>query len=134
MSAEQQQCMCVGVWAHAYAYRRTICLMPCVSRDSKNNEKLCRDFKANSRSFPVVMADTGMHNQETSTHTLCHTFLSQPVNATSFDDMLEPKKRRATFLKSLCVSLVIDLSVLPKVSRSKHAMRVQCQTPVGDLL
>lgn len=34
-------------------------LSPCVSRDSKNNEKLCWDFKANGWSFPVVMADTG---------------------------------------------------------------------------
>lgn len=85
--------------------------MPRVSRDSKNNEKLCRDFKANSRSFPVVMADTGLRDQETSTRTLCHTFLPWPVNATSFDNMLKPKKRRTTSLKSLYALVVFDLSV-----------------------
>lgn len=82
-----------------------------VSRDSKNNEKGCRDFKANRRSFPVAMADTGLHDQETSTRTLCHTFLPWPVKTTSFDYMLEPKKRRTASLKSLCVLLVFDLSV-----------------------
>lgn len=102
---------CVCAHAYAYVYRRDICLMPRVSRDSKNNEKLCRDFKANSRSFPVVMADTGLHDQETSTRTLCHAFLPWPVNATSFDYMLEPKKRRSTSLKILYVLLVFDLSV-----------------------
>lgn len=47
MSAEHQQC------------KGGAGLSPCVSRDSKNNEKLCWDFKANGWSFPVVMADTG---------------------------------------------------------------------------
>lgn len=45
-------------------------LSPCVSRDRSNNEKLCWDFKANGRSFPVVMADMGLHDQATGTHTL----------------------------------------------------------------
>lgn len=104
---------CVCAHAYAYVYRRGICLMPHVSRDSKNNEKLSRDFKANSRLFPVVMADTGLHDQETSTCTLCHAFLPWPVNATSFDYMLQPKKKkkRTTSLKSLYVLLVFDSNI-----------------------
>ena len=73
------------------------CLSPCVSRDSRNNEKVCRDFKANGWSFPVVMADMGLHVQATSTHTLSHTFLlakPRPMNTTSFDGIVEPRRRR----------------------------------------
>lgn len=44
-------------------------LPPCVSGDSRNNEKLCRDFKANGWSFPVLMADTGLHVRATSSLT-----------------------------------------------------------------
>lgn len=109
MQSNSSACVCAH--ENTYVYWRGICLMPHVSRDSKNNEKRCRDFKANIRSFPVVMADTGLHDQETSTRTLCHTFLPWPVNATSFDYMLVPKKRNTTSLKSLCMLLLFDLSV-----------------------
>lgn len=66
MSAEHQHCKRWG---------RAAGLSPRVSGDSRNNEKLCRDFKANGWSFPVVMADTGLHVRATSTQTLSHTFL-----------------------------------------------------------
>lgn len=35
-------------------------------------KKLCWDFKANGRSFPVVMADTGMFRQQARTHLVTH--------------------------------------------------------------
>lgn len=73
----------------------------CVSRDSRNNEKLCWDFKANGWSFPVVMADTGLHVQATGTHTLSHTFLPanpRPMNTTSFDGIVEAKKKEKQVL------------------------------------
>lgn len=85
MSAEHQQC------------KRGAGLLPCVSRDSRNNEKVCWDFKANGQSFPVVIADTGLHDQATSTHTLSHTFLPakpRPMNATSFDGIVEQRRKR----------------------------------------
>lgn len=41
----------------------------------------------------------------------CHIFLPWPVNATSFDNLLRPKKRRTTSLKSFYALLVFDLSV-----------------------
>lgn len=72
-------------------------LSPGVSGDSRNNEKLCWDFKVNDWSFPVVMADTGLHVQAKDTHTLSHTFLPSkplPVNTTSFDDIAEPRRGR----------------------------------------
>lgn len=80
------------------AYKGGAGLSPRVSGDSRNNEKVCWDFKANGWSFPVVMADTGLHVQATSTHTLSHTFLpekkAQPMNTTSFDGIVEPRRRR----------------------------------------
>lgn len=71
-------------------------LPPCVSGDRGNNEKLCRDFKANVWSFPVVMADTGLHVQATSTHTLSHTFLAEKTHQKdiSFDGIVQPRSRR----------------------------------------
>lgn len=58
---------------------------------------LCWDFKANARSFPVVMADTGLHVQTTGTHTLSHTFLQaepHPASTISFDGRVEPRRGR----------------------------------------
>lgn len=51
--------------------------MPRLSRDSAgNNEKLWRDFKANGRSFPVVMSDSeeasSAIRQEACTHLVTH--------------------------------------------------------------
>lgn len=92
-SAEHQQCAWVCVYVRE-------CVWGGVegwgfSRDSKNNEKLCWDFKENSQSFPVVMADMGLHDQATRTH--IHTPLpakAQSMNATSFDGILQPRRRR----------------------------------------
>lgn len=54
-------------------------LLPRLSRDSGgNNEKLWRDFKANARSFPVVMSDSEealLPDKAAGTHALSHTFL-----------------------------------------------------------
>lgn len=53
--------------------------MPRLSRDSAgNNEKLWRDFKANGRSFPVVMSDSEealLRDKAGRMHALSHTFL-----------------------------------------------------------
>lgn len=53
--------------------------MPRLSRDSAgNNEKLWRDFKANGRSFPVVMSDSEealLRDKAGGMHALSHTFL-----------------------------------------------------------
>lgn len=54
-------------------------LLPRLSRDSAgNNEKLWQDFKANGRSFPVVMSDseeTLLRDKAGGMHALSHTFL-----------------------------------------------------------
>lgn len=54
-------------------------LLPWLSRDSGgNNEKLWRDFKANGRSFPVVMSDSEealLPDKAGGMHALSHTFL-----------------------------------------------------------
>lgn len=125
--------VCVCAHENAYVYWRGICLMPHVSRDRKNNEKLCRDFKANIRSFPVVMADTGLRSGNKHAHTLSHILALVKWTPHPLIIWLEPKKRRTTSLKSLCVLLLFDPSLLAKVLRSKHAMQVQCQTPAGKL-
>lgn len=51
-------------------------LSPCVSRDSRNNENFCWDFKANGWSFPVVMAN--MIRQQARTHLVTHSCQQNP--------------------------------------------------------
>lgn len=59
LSEEQQRVSAERVRKEQGGRERKRGLSPCVSGDSRNNEKVCWDFKANGWSFPVVMADMG---------------------------------------------------------------------------